>query len=130
MADKQIIDQRAEALKYMTANKVQLLFDYLGAKLAKDKPSNPNEYILSELNNIQDLRSANKPVTLFSKEDIEIMFGSFDLTGRGYITPLQYNKALLAMGIDPNEATIPDVESFDKSTFVSFLYKEVLKRAL
>jgi hypothetical protein len=82
-------------------------------------------------------------VTLFSKEDIEIMFGSFDLTGRGYITPLQYNKgsfrfypfdisiscafysiislALLAMGIDPNEATIPDVESFDKSTFVSFL---------
>ncbi len=62
MADKQIIDQRAEALKYMTANKVQLLFDYLGAKLAKDKPSNPNEYILSELSNIQDLRSANKPV--------------------------------------------------------------------
>jgi hypothetical protein len=62
MADKKIIDPRAEALKYMDENKIKILFEYLGAKLAKDKPSNPNEYIIQELQNISEMQQSNHPV--------------------------------------------------------------------
>jgi hypothetical protein len=64
MTDRKIVDLRAEALKYMNENKIQILFDYLGAKLAKDKPSNPNDYLVQELHNILDLKAANQPVSL------------------------------------------------------------------
>lgn len=62
--EKKIVDLRAEALKYMSDHKVQILFDYLGAKLAKDKPQNPNEYLIQELVAIQDAQAAQQPVML------------------------------------------------------------------
>mmetsp|Transcript_21215 Transcript_21215/g.23026 ORF Transcript_21215/g.23026 Transcript_21215/m.23026 type:complete len:130 (-) Transcript_21215:2169-2558(-) len=125
-----IPDPRAEALRYMNENKIQILFDYLGSKLARDKPSNPNEYLLQELQYILEAKSSNQSVTLFSREDIEIMFSTFDITNRGYVSPLQYEKALIAVGLDPKECGIPSLPSFDKNTFVNHIYKEVLKHSL
>lgn len=61
MAEK-IIDPRADALNYMKENKVQILFDYLGSKLARDKPTNPNEYLLQELQSLVDAKSSNQSV--------------------------------------------------------------------
>ncbi len=58
-----MVDLRAEAMKYMEDNKVQILFDYLGAKLAKDKPQNPNEYLIQELLAIQDAQATKQPVS-------------------------------------------------------------------
>lgn len=63
MASK-IVDPRAEALEYMNKQKVKILFDILGSKLAKEKPANPNEYLLTELLKIQEQKAANKPVCL------------------------------------------------------------------
>ncbi len=60
-----IPDPRAEALRYMNENKIQILFDYLGSKLARDKPSNPNEYLLQELQYILEAKSSNQSVGLF-----------------------------------------------------------------
>lgn len=61
-----IVDPRAEALEYMNKNKVKILFDILGSKLAKEKPANPNEYLLTELLKIQEQKAVNKPVCLFA----------------------------------------------------------------
>lgn len=38
---------------------------------------------------------ATMKVTLFSKEDIDIMFTTFDLTNRGYVTRQQYVKGIV-----------------------------------
>lgn len=57
-----IIDQRAEAMKYIKENKVDKLFDILGAQLARVKPEDPNEFLLSELRRIADAKSSKQPV--------------------------------------------------------------------
>jgi hypothetical protein len=62
---EKIVDPRAEAMKYMNENKVNILFDYLGAKLAKDKPANPNEYLVQELEKIAEMQAAKNPVRLY-----------------------------------------------------------------
>ena len=62
MSSTKIVDLRAEALEYMDKNKVKVLFDILGSKLAKEKPANPNEFLQTELFKIQELKTANKPV--------------------------------------------------------------------
>lgn len=85
-------DPRAEAKKYMDQHKLGLLFDILGAKLAKHQPADPNDFLLLELSKIANAKANNVPITLFTREDLDTMFGTFDLTGRGYVTQTQYKK--------------------------------------
>lgn len=59
---KPIIDPRAEALQYMDKHKIKILFDILGCRLARDKPENPNEFLVNELQKIQQQKSANLTV--------------------------------------------------------------------
>jgi hypothetical protein len=66
----------------------------LGAKLAFLKPDNPNEFLLEELRRIQQMKANNEPITLFTDSDFINLFSIFDLTGRGYITQLQYARGL------------------------------------
>jgi hypothetical protein len=54
------------------------------------KPDEPNEFLLTELRKIQQMKANNEPVTLFTEADMINMFSIFDLTGRGYVTQLQY----------------------------------------
>jgi hypothetical protein len=61
-----IVDQRAEATKYIEEKRVNKLFDILGSQLARTKPDDPNEYLLSELKRIPDLKAQNEPVDLFN----------------------------------------------------------------
>jgi hypothetical protein len=72
----------------------------------------------------------------------QIMFTTFDITNRGFVNVIQYRKgeinlfylvsfsslfrgcfylALEALGVNPSEVTIPDLEAFDKSTFVNYM---------
>lgn len=113
-----IVDQRAEATRYINDKKVNKLFDILGAQLARQKPEDPNEFLLNELRRISDLKESNQPVglsslrsfcfalilirfmlqvSLFAERDIEIMFSIFDLTNRGYIDRTQYLKGLTSV---------------------------------
>ena len=57
-----IVDQRAAATKYMQEKKVNKLFDILGAQLAKEKPSDPNEFLINELQRIAELKSQGQTV--------------------------------------------------------------------
>ena len=38
-----------------------------------------------------------QPVALFAEKDVEVMFGVFDITNRGYVNQTQYLKALNAV---------------------------------
>jgi hypothetical protein len=71
----------------------------LGAKLAFLKPDNPNEFLLEELRRIQQMKANNEPITLFTDSDFINLFSIFDLTGRGYITQLQYARGLSFFGL-------------------------------
>ncbi len=59
---KTIVDPRAEALQYMDKNKIKVLFDILGCRLAREKPENPNEFLVAELQKIHHQKSANLTV--------------------------------------------------------------------
>ena len=119
MSTEPIIDQRKEAITYLNEHKVLKLFEILGARLAKDKPDDPNAYIIDELEKITQLKTKGVPVTLFSEQDVEMMFKVFDLTNRGYITQEQYLKALEAVGIANHGLPLPVEDRIDKTTFVS-----------
>lgn len=62
-----IVDQRAEATKYIRDKKINKLFDILGAQLARQKPEDPNEFLLSELKRIAELKEKNEPVKIFMR---------------------------------------------------------------
>lgn len=47
------------------------------------------------------------------------MFTTFDVTNRGFITPQQYRKALTAVGIKEEHASIPYADKIDRETFVA-----------
>jgi hypothetical protein len=57
-----IVDQRKEAIAYLNEHKILKLFEILGAQLAKEKPDDPNQYIINELNRISLLKSKDVPV--------------------------------------------------------------------
>jgi hypothetical protein len=67
-------------------------------------------------------------VTLFSEKDIEVMFGVFDLTNRGYVTQLQYLKALNSVGIETPALKTPVGDNIDRKTFVAYIMAEVLRQ--
>jgi hypothetical protein len=62
---KVVIDQRAEANAYIQQKKVNRLFDVLGAQLAKHKPTDPNEFLINELQRIAELKANGEPVSYF-----------------------------------------------------------------
>lgn len=139
-----VVNQRAEAMNYLNKHKVLKLFDILGSQLAKEKPDDPNEFLIAELTRIMEKKSAKEPVSLFTETDIENMFAIFDLTGREYVTQVQYrkgklssaainlhstpydllavlSKALNAVGIEIPTLPIPEGDQIDKATFVKHL---------
>eukprot|EP01032_Pedospumella_encystans_P012185 gene12182-14116_t len=124
-----IVDQRAEATKYIKDKKINKLFDILGAQLARQKPEDPNEFLLNELKRISELKEKNQPVSLFAERDIEIMFSIFDLTNRGYVDQTQYLKALTAVGVDTPSLPVPKGDKINKEEFISHIYAEVVKDA-
>lgn len=69
-----------------------VIFQLLGARLAFVKPDDPNEFLKQELAQIQEKQAANEPVSLFSEDDLSNMFSIFDITGRGYVNHVQYEK--------------------------------------
>lgn len=125
----EIVDQRAEALKYLEKHNILKLFDYLGAKLAKDKPDDPNEFLATEIEKIIEAKSSGEVVTLFTENDIGMMFSIFDITGKGYVSQEQYSKALVAVGVTNSKNPPPDTEKIDKETFISKIYDEIQRES-
>jgi hypothetical protein len=123
-----IVDKRGQALAYLQQHKLLQLFEIIGAKIACEKPSDPNAFMLAELSKAQVMASRGQPVALFQEKDIEVMFGVFDLTNRGYINQTQYLKALEAVGIAAPALKTPVGDRIDKKTFVAYVMAEVLRK--
>jgi len=84
-----IVDQRAEATKYIRDKKINKLFDILGAQLARQKPEDPNEFLLNELKRIAELKEKNQPVNqpLFSLAIFYFIFMVCILSHRCHFLP-------------------------------------------
>lgn len=76
MADPVIRDPRGEALAYLEQHKLLRLFNILGAKLACEKPDNPNAYLLSELSKASVMQARGQPVR--SASTIAICWGGME----------------------------------------------------
>ena len=142
MAEHAFPDPRQQAMDYLEKHKLYKLFDILGAKLAFTKPDDPNEFLKAEIQSILDLKAAGQKYSIFKEVDIEALFSTFDLTQRGYITPLQYEKgnfhifyrpicylisknyfftAILVLGINKQSFPTPKASKIDKKTFVNYM---------
>ena len=63
-----IVDKRGEALAYLQKHKLLQLFEIIGAKIACEKPSDPNAFMLAELSKAQVMASRGQPVALFQEK--------------------------------------------------------------
>ena len=122
---KERIDPREEADKYLEQHGIMQLFSDLGTRLIHDRPADPNAYVLQVLQQ----RQAGKLERFFSEANVSTMFGMFDVTGRGFITPAQYQQALRSLGIEAPKTwpLPPKVDKVDKALFTANIGKELAK---
>ena len=83
--------------------------------------------MIAELAKAQVANQRGQPVALFAEKDVEVMFGVFDITNRGYVNQTQYLKALNAVGIETPALKTPIGDRIDKKTFVAYVMAEVLR---
>ena len=62
MSDPVIGDPRGDALAYLEQHKLLRLFNILGAKLACEKPEDPNAFLLAELSKASVMAARGQPV--------------------------------------------------------------------
>ncbi|PNH02943.1 EF-hand calcium-binding domain-containing protein 10 [Tetrabaena socialis] len=83
-------DPRAKVETYLEQNKIPQLFEAITAELLFFKPDAPREHIVKYLENVK----VSGTTTLINDQDLETMFGMFDITKRGMVTSDQATRAL------------------------------------
>ena len=112
-------DPRSEADAYLKKHKVLPLFHSMGTSLAYAKPSNPNEFLLNYLEDLQKNGGPSKS-RFFTPEDLKVMFSMFDPTSCGTITKDQYSVALSSLGIE-KQSVIVESDGRDRITIDAFM---------
>merc|ERR1711865_381306 len=93
-------DQAFLCRKYLADKRIAPLMERLSAAVLFHRPEHPREFVLEQLRKIKDGQE-----TLYSEEDLKVMFGMFDLTRRGYISKAQYAQAMAILSTEePPEA--------------------------
>ncbi|WIA19360.1 hypothetical protein OEZ85_003988 [Tetradesmus obliquus] len=83
-------DPKAKTQEYLEQHKLAELMEGLLAELMYNKPANPKQYIVMQLEKVKV--AGTKP--LLNKQDLDTMFGMFDVTNRGAVTEQQARNAL------------------------------------
>ncbi|KAG2438174.1 hypothetical protein HXX76_005781 [Chlamydomonas incerta] len=120
-------DPRAKVEHYLETNKIPQLFEAITSDLLFYKPANPKEHIVKYLENVKVAGTA----PLINEQDLETMFGMFDITKRGTVTAEQANRALqviLGPAADLAEVGVKPGSNLTKDQFVSSM-AHALKRA-
>ncbi|WIA39629.1 hypothetical protein OEZ86_005708 [Tetradesmus obliquus] len=86
----QFEDPKAKTQEYLEQHKLAELMEGLLAELVYIKPANPKQYIVMQLEKVKV--AGTRP--LLNKQDLETMFGMFDVTNRGAVTEQQARNAL------------------------------------
>lgn len=81
---------REETMAYFENHKILQIFEYLGSKLAAERPTEPNSFLLTEISKILAARTRSQKITVFNEKDIISLFSVFDLTSRGYLSKDQF----------------------------------------
>jgi len=118
-------DPRKEANDYIKKHRVDDLFQELGARLVYERAEDPNQHLLTVLEEIKANRGSSKPTPFFTNDDIITLFEMFDPTGRGEITQSQYYQALKSIGVDTPTVTVPKMMKIDRSYFCKCVGEEV-----
>jgi adenylate kinase len=84
-----------EALDYWENKGVSHLFEFLTTRLLVEKPDNPNQFILAEINKIEKLKSQGRPAVEYNEDELCTMFLAFDVTSKGSISAAQYTQGQL-----------------------------------
>ena len=119
---------REEAMTYFEKHKVLQTFEYLGSKLACERPSDPNSFLVAEISKILASQARSQKVSLFSESDLVSLFSVFDLTGKGYLSKSQFFRALDYVGVDNRKIEVP--EQIEKLNFVKLILAELSKTSI
>ena len=95
----EIIDPRVETSAYFEQHKILQIFEYLGSKLAAERPSDPNSFLITEISKILAARTRNQKITVFNEKDIISLFSVFDLTNRGHLSKDQFLRGKILFDI-------------------------------
>merc|ERR1712054_643488 len=88
-------DQAEKSREYLADKRVPQLLQRLSAAVLFHRPENPRAFLLKQL---EALKSGQD--MLFTEEDLQTMFGMFDIVRKGTITVDQYKQALQTLGVD------------------------------
>eukprot|EP00750_Incisomonas_marina_P030419 INCI7498.3.p2 GENE.INCI7498.3~~INCI7498.3.p2 ORF type:complete len:129 (+),score=18.85 INCI7498.3:176-562(+) len=98
-------DPKRDADEYIAKHNLLKLFQDLGTLLVYNRPDDPRAFLLEKLVQFQSNRGV---LPFFTQTDATAMFGMFDRTNSGSITPEQYEQALKCLDIkSPQPVTSP-----------------------
>merc|ERR1712146_229043 len=99
------VDQNEVVRSYLQEKRVPQLLQRLSASVLFHRPDDPRAFLLKQL---EALKSGQD--MLFTDEDLQTMFGMFDIVRKGHITVDQYKQAMATLGInnpaDPASSTV------------------------
>merc|ERR1711988_824159 len=84
-----------QARQYLTDKRVPQLLQRLSAAVLFHRPEDPRAFLLKQL---EALKSGQD--MLFTDEDLQTMFGMFDIVRKGTISVEQYKQAMATLGVD------------------------------
>jgi len=115
-------DPRAEANAYLRAHGIKELFADLGARLMFERPKDPNQFLLEELERVQDSKTRG----FFTDTDIQACFAALDPHDTGIIIAKQYAHALKSLGVEsPKEPLEEGTEVVAKDDFMARMAREL-----
>merc|ERR1712146_265823 len=89
------VDQNEVVRNYLSEKRVPQLLQRLSAAVLFHRPDNPRAFLLQQL---EALKSGQD--MLFTDDDLQTMFGMFDIVRKGNITVDQYKQAMVTLGVD------------------------------
>lgn len=110
-------NRRMAASEYIEFNKIHIVFQKLTAALVYHKPENPKEFMIQELEKLQQQKISDLTgLSLMTDEDLSTMFGMLDPIGKGQLTGKQVGQGLKGLGLSAPEP-IDSSEKFDETKF-------------
>lgn len=91
-------DPSEQVRDYVAEHDLLAVMEQSLAALIYAKPEDPKAFLVNYLSTLK--KAGRKETTFFTDDDLSIMFGLFDLAGKGIMAPKQYANALKNLGIE------------------------------
>lgn len=91
-----------KAAEYLEKHKILKFFENLTAALVYERPEDPKEFARSFIEKLQKAKTdpdVAEPPCLVDDSNLESIFGMLDIAKKGYISHVQYTKAMENLGM-------------------------------